>query len=135
MTRAEIRETEAKPMREYLKFYIDGKWVAPLAPRTLDVVNPATEQVCGKIALGSSADVDKAVNAARKAFASWSQTTREERLGVLQRIAQEYQKRAGDLAAAITEEMGASASLANGFQVGLYVETKSILGYASSKPQ
>jgi aldehyde dehydrogenase (NAD+) len=106
-------------MREYLKFYIDGKWVAPVEPKVLEVVNPATEQVCGKIALGSAADVDKAVKAARKAFATWSVTSREERLSVLQRIAEEYQKRAGDLAAAITEEMGAPASLANGYQVGL----------------
>jgi aldehyde dehydrogenase (NAD+) len=106
-------------MREYLKFYIDGKWVAPVELKVLEVVNPATEQVCGKIALGSAADVDKAVKAARKAFGTWSVTSREERLAVLQRIAGEYQKRAGDLAAAITEEMGAPASLANGFQVGL----------------
>ena len=106
-------------MRQYLKFYIDGTWVDPVEPRTLDVVNPATEQVSGKISLGSAADVDRAVKAARKAFATWSQTTREQRLEVLQRIATEYQKRSADLAAAITEEMGAPASLANGYQVGL----------------
>src|SRR5262245_52895446 len=106
-------------MREYLKFYIDGQWVEPAELKTLTVENPATEQVCGKIAVGSAADVDAAVKAARKAFASWSQTTREERLQVLQRIAEQYQKRAADLAAAITEEMGAPASLANGYQVGL----------------
>ena len=106
-------------MREYLKFYIDGKWVDPVEPKTLDVDNPATEQVSGKIALGSAADVDKAVKAARKAFATWSQTSREERLDVLQRILAEYQKRVGDLAAAVTEEMGAPASLRQGSQVGL----------------
>ena len=108
-------------MREYLKFYIDGRWVAPVEPRTHEVINPATEQVCGRISLGSAADVDKAVAAARRAFASWSQTSREERISVLQRILAEYQKRAGDLATAITEEMGAPAALANGFQVGLGV--------------
>jgi aldehyde dehydrogenase (NAD+) len=106
-------------VREYLKFYIDGKWVDPVEPRMLVVVNPATEEVTGKISLGSAADVDRAVKAARKAFATWSQTTREQRLDVLQRIAGEYQKRMGDLGAAISEEMGAPASLANGFQVGL----------------
>jgi len=106
-------------MREYLKFYIDGRWVDPAEPKTLDVINPATEQVCGKIALGGGADVDRAVKAARKAFASWSLSSREERLEVFQRILEEYQKRAADLAAAITEEMGAPAALANGFQVGL----------------
>ena len=61
-------------MREYLKFYIDGQWVDPVEPKTLDVDNPTTEQVSGKIAIGSAADVDKAVKAARKAFATWSQT-------------------------------------------------------------
>jgi aldehyde dehydrogenase (NAD+) len=106
-------------MREYLKFYIDGKWVDSAERRTLNVTNPATERICGKIALGSGADVDRAVKAARKAFGTWSQTSREERLQVLRRIAEEYQRRAGDLAAAITEEMGAPKALANGFQVGL----------------
>jgi len=106
-------------MREYLKFYIDGKWVDPIEAKTTETINPATEQVSGKIALGSAADVDKAVKAARKAFVSWSQTTREQRLAVLERILAEYQKRQGDLAKAITEEMGAPAGLAGGFQVGL----------------
>ena len=106
-------------MREYLKFYIDGQWVDPATSKTLDVINPATEAVSGRIALGSAADVDRAVKAARKAFASWSLTSREERLAVFQRIADEYQKRVGDLAASITEEMGAPSALANGFQVGL----------------
>ena len=59
-------------MREYLKFYIDGQWVDPVEPKSLDVDNPTTEQVSGKIALGAAADVDKAVKAARKAFATWS---------------------------------------------------------------
>src|SRR5689334_9017772 len=100
-------------MREYLKFYIDGAWVDPAEGlKTLDVENPATEEVCGKIAMGSAADVDRAAKAARKAFDSWSQTSREERLEVLGRILAEYQKRFGDLATALTEEMGAPTSLA-----------------------
>jgi aldehyde dehydrogenase (NAD+) len=106
-------------MREYLKFYIDGKWVDPVEPKTLDVINPATERAGGKISLGSAADVDRAVKAARKAFATWSLTSREQRLDVLRRILEHYQKRIGDLGAAITEEMGAPVALANGFQVGL----------------
>ena len=106
-------------MREYLKFYIDGQWVDPLALRTLDVENPATEQACGKIALGSAADVDKAVEAARKAFANWSQSSRAQRLDLLQNIAAEYQKRACDMAAAVTQEMGAPASLARNSHVPL----------------
>jgi aldehyde dehydrogenase (NAD+) len=104
-------------MREYLKFYIDGKWVDPVKLKTLDVENPATEKVAGKIAIGSAEDVDKAVKAARKAFETWSQTSREERLDVLNRILAEYQKRFGDLVTAVTEEMGAPASLAQRAQV------------------
>jgi aldehyde dehydrogenase (NAD+) len=105
-------------MREYLKFYINGEWVDPAEGlKTLDVENPATEAVAGKIALGSAKDVDKAVKAARAAFDSWSQTSREERLEVLGRIMAEYQNRFGDLATAVTEEMGAPASLAQRAQV------------------
>src|ERR1700755_2653650 len=107
-------------MREYLKFYIDGKWVDPIGElKTTNTIDPATEQVSGKIALGSPADVDRAVKAARKAFATWSRTTREQRLEILERILAEYQKRMRELGAAITDEMGAPASLANGFHVGL----------------
>ncbi|MCH9666361.1 MAG: aldehyde dehydrogenase family protein [Actinomycetia bacterium] len=106
-------------MREYLKFYIDGQWVDPVEPKSLDVENPTTEQVCGRIAIGSAADVDKAVEAARKAFTAWSQSTRAERLEVLGAIGAEYQRRAADLAEAVTEEMGAPASLAAGPQVNM----------------
>ena len=104
-------------MREHLKFYIDGQWVEPATLQTLDVENPATEGVVGKIALGSAADVDKAVLAARKAFPAWSQTSRAERLEILDRILTEYKNRFGDLAAAVTEEMGAPAALAQNAQV------------------
>jgi aldehyde dehydrogenase (NAD+) len=106
-------------MRNYSKFYIDGQWVEPAEPKMVEVVNPATEEIAGKIPMGSAVDVDRAVKAARKAFSGWSQTSREQRLEVLQRILAEYQKRSGDVAAAITEEMGAPKGLANGFQVGL----------------
>lgn len=106
-------------MREYMKFYIDGQWVDPVTPKSLDVINPANETVAGHISMGSAADVDKAAKAARKAFASWSQTSREERLDVMQRIVAEYQKRYGDMADAITEEMGAPASLAQRAQAAM----------------
>jgi aldehyde dehydrogenase (NAD+) len=106
-------------MREYLKFYIDGQWVDPAELGTADVINPATEQVAGRIALGSPADVDKAVAAARRAFASWSQSTREQRLDLLGAIQAEYAKRQTELGDAIIEEMGAPSSLAHGFHVGL----------------
>jgi aldehyde dehydrogenase (NAD+) len=113
-------------MREYLKFYIDGKWVDPVEPNTLDVDNPTTEQVSGRIALGSAADVDKAVKAARRAFATWSQSSREDRLDLMQAIHAEYSKRAGDLADAVTEEMGAPPALSSGMQVGLGLNHLSI---------
>ncbi|CAJ1503734.1 aldehyde dehydrogenase family protein [[Mycobacterium] kokjensenii] len=106
-------------MREYTRFYIDGKWVDPVELKTLDVENPATEQVAGKIALGSAADVDAAVAAARAAFATWSQSSRAERLDLLQAILAEYQRRAGDLADAVSEEIGAPPALAAGAQVQL----------------
>ncbi|GAA2121234.1 aldehyde dehydrogenase family protein [Actinomadura napierensis] len=109
-------------MRESVKFYIDGRWTDPADParsRTLEVVNPATEQVCGTVAVASATDVDRAVAAARGAFPAWSQTSVPHRIEVLRNILDAYQKRSGDLAAALTEEMGAPASLANGFQVGL----------------
>jgi aldehyde dehydrogenase (NAD+) len=99
-------------VREYMQFYIDGQWVDPVAPASMDVINPATEEVCGHISAGSAADVDKAVAAAKKAFETYSKTSREERIDLLQRILAEYQKRFGDIANAITEEMGAPASLA-----------------------
>lgn len=106
-------------MRESLEFYIDGQWVAPVEMKQLEVENPATESPCGKIAIGSSADVDIAVKAARRAFASWSTTNPSDRIEILQNILAEYQNRSSDLATALTEEMGAPSSLANGFQVGL----------------
>jgi len=104
-------------VREHLKFYIDGAWVDPVKLEVLDVENPASETPAGRIALGSAMDVDKAVRAARNAFATWSQTSRQTRLEVLGRIMIEYQKRADDLVAAVTEEMGAPDHLARGVQV------------------
>lgn len=106
-------------MRDYRNFYIDGQWVAPVEPKTADVINPATEAVAGTISLGGVADVNKAVAAARKAFASWWQTTREQRLDLLLAIQAEYARRQTELGDAIIEEMGAPSSLAHGFHVGL----------------
>lgn len=99
-------------MRDALQFYIDGRWVNPANSLTLEVINPATEQVAGHISLGSQVDVDVAVAAARHAFDSFSRTSREERVALLTRIATEYQARYADIAAAITEEMGAPTPLA-----------------------
>lgn len=106
-------------MRAYLTFYIGGRWVDPASTQTIEVINPATEQVCGRVAAGSAEDVDRAVAAARTAFGTWSATTVADRLAVLRAVADEYQRRRDDLAAALTEEMGAPAALAGGFQVDL----------------
>jgi aldehyde dehydrogenase (NAD+) len=102
-------------MRNYLKFYIDGQWVDPVTPKTADVINPATEEVSGTISLGSPADVDKAVAAAKRAFATWSVTSRAERVELLEAILAEYLKRERELGEAVTEEMGAPLSLGCGF--------------------
>jgi aldehyde dehydrogenase (NAD+) len=108
-------------MRECLQFYIGGRWVDPVEPKLSTVVNPATEQPSGRVALGSTADVDRAVAAAKAAFPSWSRTSREDRVALLERIAEEFRKRLGDMAEAITEEMGAPAWLAQGSQAPLGV--------------
>ena len=99
-------------MLDKLQFYIDGQWVDPVEPRTLDVVNPATEEVYGRISLGSEADVDKAVAAAQRAFETYSLTSREERIDLLQAILDEFEKRHDDVAEAIMDEMGAPWGLA-----------------------
>lgn len=106
-------------MRDYLKFYIDGQWVQPKGSKTVDVINPATEAVAGRVTLGTADDVDLAVRAARKAFPSFSQTSREERVDLLERIIAEYQKRFEDMAKAITEEMGAPSWLAQRAQAAM----------------
>jgi acyl-CoA reductase-like NAD-dependent aldehyde dehydrogenase len=94
-------------MRDYRKFYINGEWVEPAEPRTLEVINPATEEVAGTISLGGRTDVDRAVAAARAAFDSFSQSTRAQRLSLLERVIECYKRRLDDLAVAISEEMGA----------------------------
>ncbi|HEY5047175.1 MAG TPA: aldehyde dehydrogenase family protein [Rhizomicrobium sp.] len=103
-------------MLDKLNFYIDGKWVAPAAPKTLDVINPANEEAYARISLGSKADVDKAVAAARKAFETYSRTTREERLALLQKIVEVYQKHYAEMVETISREMGAPLGLSKAAQ-------------------
>jgi aldehyde dehydrogenase (NAD+) len=103
-------------MREMLQFYIDGTWVDPVTPETLDVINPATEEVCGRISIGSAADVDLAVAAARRAFDQYSQTSREDRVALLKSILDEFTKRHDEIAEAIMDEMGAPWGLAKDAQ-------------------
>ncbi|NCF72548.1 MAG: aldehyde dehydrogenase family protein [Gammaproteobacteria bacterium] len=99
-------------MLEKLQFYIDGQWVNPAEPRTMDVVNPATEAVYGRISIGSAADVDVAVAAAARAFETFSQTSREDRINLLQSILDVFVRRADEVAEAIMDEMGAPWGLA-----------------------
>ena len=106
-------------MYEHTQFYIDGVWVDPVTARTVPVENPATEQTIGHISLGSAADVDKAAAAARRAFESWQFSTRAERLALLKAIGAGIERRREDLARAVSDEMGAPMSLANGPHVNL----------------
>ncbi|NWE51458.1 aldehyde dehydrogenase family protein [Brevundimonas sp. P7753] len=103
-------------MIDHLKFYIDGAWVDPVAARTLDVINPATEQAVARISLGGAEDVDRAVKAAQRAFISFSRTSRQERIDLLEAILAEYVRRQDEMALAITTEMGAPAALARNAQ-------------------
>ncbi|MEM1113892.1 MAG: aldehyde dehydrogenase family protein [Pseudomonadota bacterium] len=99
-------------MRDYRQFYINGEWVDPATPKDLEVINPATEEVCGHISMGSEADVNLAVAAAKSAFESFGHSTRQERMEILAACAEVYKKYYNDIADAIREEMGAPQKLA-----------------------
>ncbi len=100
------------------QFYIDGAWVDPVVRKSHPVVNPATEEAMYDIALGSKTDVDNAVVAARRAFETFSQTSREDRVALLERIIAVYKTRMKDIAAAVSDEMGAPLPFAEKFQAG-----------------
>lgn len=108
---------EARAMKEYLQFYINGEWVDPVEPRTLDVENPATEEAFARISLGSEADLNKAVAAAKAAFPAFSATSVEYRAQLLDKITAGVQARMGEMAEAISDEMGAPMWLAKAAQV------------------
>ncbi|MCR9277174.1 MAG: aldehyde dehydrogenase family protein [Pseudomonadaceae bacterium] len=118
-------------MSNNLKFYINGEWVAPSTSDTLDVINPATEESIGQIAMGGTADVDAAVAAAKNAFTSFSQTSREERIELLEKIIAAYSARMGEVATAISQEMGAPIKLAQAAQapsgLGHFMSTLNVL--------
>ena len=105
-------------MIDRLDFYIDGEWVAPLGAKTMPVVNPATEEAMYHVALGSEADVDKAVAAARAAFEAFATTSRKERIALLERVIDVYTSRMKDIGAAISDEMGAPLPFAERSQAG-----------------
>jgi aldehyde dehydrogenase (NAD+) len=108
-------------MSHNMQFYIDGEWVDPVTPHPFDVIDPATEEAYTQISLGSKADVDKAVKAARTAFESFSQTTKAYRLDLLKSILKAYKARYNDVAAAITQEMGAPTALSQQAQAAIGV--------------
>src|SRR5688572_2143666 len=103
-------------MRECRDFYIDGRWVAPKRAKDLPVLSPATEEPIGTVSLGSQDDVDDAVAAARRAFPAYAATSREERLALLGRILEVYQKHYDEMAETISREMGAPLWLSKAAQ-------------------
>ena len=113
------------------KFYINGSWVQPSTDATLDVINPATEEVIDQVAMGGEPDVNAAVDSAYDAFESFSQTTREDRIELLSKIIEVYKSRIPDVAAQISEEMGAPKGLAAAAQapagLGHFMTTLSVL--------
>ena len=93
-------------MLDKKKFYINGEWVDPKNPNNFEVINPSTEEVCAVINLGSSDDTNSAVNAARNAFETWKETSKEERLKLLEKLLKIYKARWDDMTDAITTELG-----------------------------
>jgi len=105
-------------MLEKRDFYINGAWVSPAKANDFAVIDPSTEEQCAVISLGDQADTDAAVAAARAAFDSWSQTSREERMALLEKLAAVYDARQEEMAQAMSMEMGAPIDLSRAQQVG-----------------
>ena len=105
-------------MLDKKKFYIDGQWVNSKNTQEIKVINPANEQECAVISLGNKDDVNTAVAAAKKAYASWSFSTKEQRLELLEKLYENYKKRWNDIAEAITMEMGAPKDFSTKLQAG-----------------
>ena len=103
------------------KFYIDGAWVEPLKPGDFDVLNPATEEAVATISMGSAEDINLAVSAARNAFASFSISSKKERLELLQSFLAIYEKRYDEMVATITLELGAPVSMSRRSQAAVGV--------------
>ena len=93
------------------KFYINGEWVSPSKDETIDIINPSDEAVIGTLNVGSEADIDRAVEAAKSAFSNYAQTSVAERLDLLKEILNQFEKRFEDFVEAITTEMGAPVKL------------------------
>jgi aldehyde dehydrogenase (NAD+) len=106
-------------MQKFEQFYIDGEWVDPINSRPFDLVNPTTETTFGVVALGSAADVDRAVVAAKRALPAFSASSKQERIELLESIIAVYQRREDEIMAALTQEMGAPHSLKQHTSSGL----------------
>ena len=94
-------------MLDKRKFYIDGEWVDPIKKNDFDVINPCNEDPCAVISLGSTEDTNRAVKAAKTAFQTWKETSKEERIKLLEKLLTIYKKRFDEMAEAISLEMGA----------------------------
>lgn len=105
-------------IKAYNNFYINGKWVEPTSRKTLEVINPATEEAFATISMGSAKDVDAAAKAARAAFPAWSQSTIETRKQIINKIIAGLKARGDEMATAISNEMGAPMGLAKTAQLG-----------------
>jgi aldehyde dehydrogenase (NAD+) len=105
-------------MKDYTKFYIDGEWVSSHGGEVTDVINPATEKSFAQITLATLTDLDRAVAAARKSFASFSRTSRQERIDLLSSIFRVFARRLDDLADALVDELGAPRKFAKEKQAG-----------------
>ena len=105
-------------MENKKNFYINGKWVEPKGKEEIKVINPATEENCGVISLANKEDVDFAVSSAKRAYSTWSFSTKEERIKLLEKLYENYKKRWADIAEAITTEMGAPKDFATKLQAG-----------------
>jgi len=105
-------------MLDKKKFYINGQWVDSKSKEEINVINPATEENCAVISLGNQADVNEAVSAAKEAYESWAFSSKEERIGLLEKLYENYKKRWADIAEAITTEMGAPKDFASKLQAG-----------------
>ena len=105
-------------MLDKKKFYINGQWVDSKSKEEINVINPATEENCAVISLGNQTDVNEAVSAAKEAYESWAFSSKEERIGLLEKLYENYKKRWADIAEAITTEMGAPKDFASKLQAG-----------------
>ena len=103
-------------MLDKKKFYINGEWVSPSKPNDFEVINPSNEQPCALISLGNIDDTNSAVKAAKESFPTWKETTKEERILLIQKLYKIYQSRSDEMTQAISTELGAPLDWASNVQ-------------------